>query len=26
MNREGGRYRAFVNAEIVGAVVGEDHE
>jgi ABC-type multidrug transport system fused ATPase/permease subunit len=26
MSREGGRYRAFVNAEIVGTVVGEDHE
>ena len=26
MSREAGRYRAFVNAEIVGKVVGEDHE
>jgi ATP-binding cassette subfamily B protein len=26
MTREGGRYRAFVNAEIVGKAVGEDHE
>lgn len=26
MTKEGGRYRAFVNAEIVGKAAGEDHE